>query len=78
MEFAYSFGEDFVIAMAFQNSVDMGGYLPESRMLFGMSYQIDEAMSFAFEFANDTDYSKGSGGSGDTSSTTTFQLATQF
>ena len=77
MEFAYGISDDFVIALAFQNTVDMGGYLPESRLLLGMSYQIDEATSFALEFASDTGYADSEGGEGD-STTTTMQLATEF
>lgn len=78
LEFAYAISEDFGVALAFQNSVDLAGYLPESRFLLGMSYQIDEATSFAFELASDSDYSSGDGGTGESASVTTLQFATEF
>ena len=78
LEFAYGVSDDFVVALAIQNSVDLAGYVPESRFLLGMSYQIDEATSVALEFASDSDYGTSDGGTGESTTTTTIQFATGF
>jgi len=78
LELAYSITDDFGIAFAMQNSVDMAGYLPESRMLLGVSYALDESTNLGFEYASDSDYGSSDGGTGNSASTMTIQLATQF
>jgi len=78
LEFAYGITDDFGLAFAFQNSVDMAGYLPESRILLGMSYALDEKTGLAFEYASDSDYGTSDGGTGNSASTITIQLATEF
>jgi len=78
LEFAYGITEDLVLAFSMQNSVDMAGYLPESRILFGVSYALDEASGLAFEFASDSDYGSSAGGTGNSASSFTIQLATSF
>lgn len=85
LEFAYNFSDDFGIAFAMQNTVDMGGYapdfasyLPESRISFGLSYALDEKTGLGIEYAMDEDYSSSDGGTGESASTFTVQLATEF
>ncbi|WP_455374689.1 LbtU family siderophore porin [Kaarinaea lacus] len=78
LEFAYGITDNFGVALGFQNSVDMGGYLPESRLLLGLSYALDEKTGLAFEYASDSDYGTADGGTGDSASTITIQLATEF
>ena len=78
MEFAYSISDDFGVALAFQNSVDMAGYLPESRFLLGASYALDEKTGIAIELASDSDYGASDGGTGESASVITVQLATEF
>lgn len=78
LEFAYSITDNFGAAFAIQNTVDMAGYLPESRILLGLSYALDENTGLGFEYASDSDYGESDGGTGNSASTITIQLATQF
>ena len=78
MEIAYSISDDFVVAFGIQNSVDMAGYLPESRALLGFSYALDEKTGLGVEFAGDNDYGTADGGTGNSSASLTVQLATEF
>jgi len=78
LEFAYGITDDFGLALGFQNSVDMAGFLPESRFLLGLSYALDEKTGLALEFASDSDYGTSDGGSGESASTITLQLAAEF
>lgn len=78
LEIAYSISDDFAVAFGIQNSVDMAGYLPESRALLGFSYVLDEKTSLGVEFAGDNDYGTADGGTGNSSASLTVQLATEF
>jgi hypothetical protein len=78
VEVAYSINDNLTMALGFQNSVDMASYLPENRTIFGVSYQLDTGTSLAFEFASDKDFGASDGGSGESASTTTIQLAAEF
>ena len=78
LEIAFGITDDFGLALGFQNTVDMAGYLPESRILLGMSYGLDEKTGLAMEFASDSDYGSSKGGTGESASTITIQLAAEF
>lgn len=79
LELAYHFSENWVLALGVQNTVDMSGYLPESRFLFATSYRIDEATKIGFEYASDSDYGTNKpNGTGESASTMTIQLAAEF
>jgi len=79
LELAYHFSENWVLALGTQNSVDLSGYLPESRFLFATSYRIDEATKIGFEYASDSDYgSSEPDGTGESGSTILIQLAAEF
>lgn len=79
LEFAYSITDNMGIAFAMQNTVDMAGYLPETRTLLGMSFALDDNTNIGFDFIRDSDYSSSTnGGSGKTASMTIIQLSSQF
>lgn len=78
IEFGYHITDAFTVAIGFQNTVDLVEILPETRLLLGVSYQLDDATAIAFEYADDSDYSQNDGGSGKSLSTAILQLSTQF
>ena len=79
LELAYHFSDNWVLALGVQNTVDMSGYLPESRFLFATSYRIDEATKIAFEYASDSDYGTSKpDGTGESASSMVIQLAAEF
>jgi hypothetical protein len=80
VELGYTFSSGLNIAVGFQNTVDLAGLngFPESRALLGLSYRINQGTTVAFEYASDSDYSQADGGSGNSASTATLQLATVF
>ncbi|MCI0505224.1 MAG: LbtU family siderophore porin [Gammaproteobacteria bacterium] len=78
LELAYSFTDNWNLAAGVQNSVDMAGFLPETRFLVATSYRIDEATVLAFEYANDSDYATTKLGTGNSGSSITMQLAAEF
>ncbi|WP_455221292.1 LbtU family siderophore porin [Kaarinaea lacus] len=79
LELGYHFSDNWVIALGMQNSVDLSGYLPESRLLFATSYQIDEGTRIAFEYGSDSDYSTSKpNGTGNSGSSMVLQLAAEF
>jgi len=78
LEFAYGITDDLSLAFGMQNTVDMAGYLPESRILFVVSYALDEATGFAFEYSSSSDYGSADGGTGNTGSGLMLHLGTSF
>jgi hypothetical protein len=78
LEIAYRISNDITIALGVQETVDLAKYLPENRALIGVTYQIDKATTFAFEIANDSDYTLADGGTGESASSTTLQFSTTF
>lgn len=56
LEMGYNFAKSWNIAIGMQNSVDMSGYLPASRLIFATSYKIDDSTRVTFEYANNSDY----------------------
>lgn len=79
LELAYHFSENWVLALGMQNSVDLSGYLPESRLLFTTSYQMNDGIRIAFEYGSDSDYSTSKpNGTGNTGSSMIFQIAANF
>jgi len=79
LEMAYDFGKAWNLALGVQNSVDMSGYLPETRIMFATTYRFDESTRFTFEYANDSDYaSSNPNGTGNSGSTVLLQVAAKF
>ena len=79
LEMGYNFAKSWNISVAMQNSVDMSGYLPESRLMFATSYKIDDSTRVTFEYANNTDYdSSNPNGSGESGSSIILAATTSF
>lgn len=79
LELGYNFGKAWNIALGMQSSVDMSGYLPETRIMFATSYKIDDSTRVTFEYANDSDYaSSDPNGTGNSGSSILLQAASNF
>ena len=79
IEMAYNFGKSWNIALGMQSSVDLSGYLPETRVMFATSYKIDESTRITFEYAADSDYASNEpNGTGESGSSILLQLAAKF
>lgn len=79
IEVGYNFGKAWNVALGVQNSVDMSGYLPETRIMFATSYMIDDSSRITFEYANDSDYASSMpNGTGNTGSSIRLQVASSF
>lgn len=65
-------------AVAYQQTDDAAGYLPEERLSLGCSTDIYENVSLGLEFWHDEDYSDTDGGSGEDSDNVVVQLAVSF
>ncbi|WP_455207955.1 LbtU family siderophore porin [Kaarinaea lacus] len=79
LELAYHFSDNWVLALGTQNSVDMSGYLPESRLLFATTYRMDQATKIGFEYISDSDYgSSEPNGTGNSGSKMRIQLTAEF
>ncbi|MDH5736317.1 MAG: LbtU family siderophore porin, partial [Gammaproteobacteria bacterium] len=82
VEFGFNFpvaGRDSTVAIGYQvteEAWDLG--LPESRAMIAFSMGLYEATSLSFEYLSDSDYEPVDGGSGESSSTFTVQLAAEF
>lgn len=79
IEMGYNLGKAWNIALGAQSSVDMSGYLPETRIMFATSYNIDDSSRITFEYANDSDYaSSNPNGTGNSGSSILLQVASSF
>jgi len=79
LEMGYNFGKAWNIALAMQNSVDMSGYLPETRLMFATTYMFDESTRATFEYANDSDYASGNpNGTSNSGSSIILEVAAKF
>lgn len=65
-------------AVAYQQTDDAAGYLPEERLSLGCSTDIYENVSLGLEFWHDEDYSDTDGGTGEDSDNVVVQLAVSF
>lgn len=65
-------------AVGLQSTEDSAGELPETRTAAAFSTEIEKNTSLAFEIAMDEDYSTGDGGTGDSATSFTVQLAAEF
>jgi len=70
--------QPFTFAVAYQQSDDAAGYLPEERLSLGCSTDLYENVSLGLEFWHDEDYSETDGGSGEDSDNVVVQLAVSF
>ena len=70
--------QPFTFAVAYQQSEDAAGYLPEERLSLGCSTELYENVSLGLEFWHDEDYSDTDGGSGEDSDNVVVQLAVSF
>ncbi|WP_162844189.1 LbtU family siderophore porin [Sinobacterium caligoides] len=77
VEAAYSFG-DFTAAVAYQQTEDAYGLLPEQRLSIGGSYAVLENTTLSLEYWNDEDYSEKEGGTGDNTNNIALQVAVEF
>ncbi|MDH5710976.1 MAG: LbtU family siderophore porin [Gammaproteobacteria bacterium] len=82
IEAAYSMkmGErDYTFAIAHQSTGDIdGSALPESRNMFSVSTTVANDVAFAVELSNASDYETTDGGTGESGSMITAQLAVEF
>jgi hypothetical protein len=82
IELGYSFavfGKESVAAVAYQGTNEaLALELPEERWLVGWSIGIFDGTALSFEYAYDTDYSTGKGGTGENASAFVAQLAVEF
>src|SRR5690606_12387126 len=70
--------QPFSFAVAYQQTDDAAGYLPEERLSLGCSTDIYENVSLGLEYWHDEDYSETDGGSGEDSDNIVVQLAVSF
>ena len=80
-EAGYTFdisGMESTVALAYQGTDDMAGYLPESRILASFGIGFLEGTTVSFEYAHDEDYDTADGGTDDSADTVTAQLAYEF
>lgn len=66
------------VALGLQSTQDAAGVLPETRTAIALSQEIDEGTSLSFEVAMDDDYSTADGGTGESATSFTAQLAVEF
>lgn len=82
LEVGYAFamnGTESTAALAYQGTDEaLALELPESRVLVGLSMGIHENTTLSFEYARDTDYDTDVGGTDETGSNFTAQLAVSF
>jgi hypothetical protein len=82
IELGYSFevfGRESVAAVAYQGSNEaLALELPEERWLLGWSIGIFDGTALSFEYAHDSDYSTGKGGTGEDANAFVAQLAVEF
>ncbi len=81
IETGYDFnirGLESTVAVAYQGTDDMAGYLPESRFLGSFAIGIFPGTTFAVEWAHDKDYDKADGGTDESADAFTAQLAYEF
>ncbi|MCW9013048.1 MAG: LbtU family siderophore porin [Gammaproteobacteria bacterium] len=77
IEIGYDLGAG-ILALAYQNTDELGGILPESKTMLSYSMLVVEDVGLTFEYANSDDYEITEGGSGESGSTLTAQLAVEF
>ena len=81
IETGYAFhirGLESTVAIAYQGTDDMAGYLPEGRFLGSFAIGIFPGTTFAVEWAHDKDYDKADGGTDESADAFTAQLAYEF
>ncbi|HHD56274.1 MAG TPA: LbtU family siderophore porin, partial [Desulfobulbaceae bacterium] len=81
METGYAFhirGLESTVAIGYQGTDDMAGYLPENRFLGSFAVGIFPGTTLAVEYAHDKDYDKVDGGTDESADTFTGQLAYEF
>jgi hypothetical protein len=82
IELGYSFevfGKESVAAVAYQGTSEAVNLeLPETRWALGWSIGLFDGTALSFEYAYDTDYSTGNGGTGKHSNAFVAQLAVEF
>ena len=81
IETGYAFhirGLESTVAIGYQGTDDMAGYLPKSRFLCSCAVGIFPGTTFAVEWAHDKDYDKTDGGTDESADTFTGQLACEF
>ncbi len=82
IELGYSFevfGKESVAALAYQGTSEAVNLeLPETRWALGWSIGVFDNTALSFEYAYDTDYSTGNGGTGNNANAFVAQLAVEF
>lgn len=79
VEAAYTFAEqDITIAVAFQGTKNLGGILPETRLLSTVGFGLAEGLSLSFQYCHDEDYGTADGGSDASADSVTANLAYEF
>ena len=81
LETGYDFhirGLESTVAIGYQGTDDMAGYMPESRFLGTFAVGIFPGTTLAVEYAHDKDYDKADGGTDESADSFTAQLAYEF
>ena len=79
LEAAYTFGaSEVTAAAAMQGTKNLGGILPELRLVATVGFGLDEGLSLAFQYAHDEDYDVAEGGTGEAADSATAKLAYEF
>lgn len=67
-----------LVTVAYSGSADLGGLLPENRILASLGIELLEGLRFTLEYGHDIDYGTEEGGTGQESNTVIGQLAYEF
>ncbi len=79
LEAGYTFGEiDITVALAVQVTNNLGGILPEMRVVSSVGFGLAEGLNLAFQYGHDEDYEVVDGGTGGSADSITAQLAYEF
>lgn len=78
-EAGYTFGDsDITLAVAVQGTKNLGGILPEMRILSTVGFGLADGLSLAFQYAHDEDYDVVDGGTGDSADSVTALMSYEF
>ena len=79
LEVGYTFDEnDITVAFGVQGTKNLGGILPEIRLVSSVGFGLTEGLSLAIQYAHDEDYDVVDGGTGNSADGVTAQLAYEF
>lgn len=67
-----------LLSIGYSGSSDLGGILPESRMMAVLGVELSEGVGINLEYAHDTDYDENEGGTGEEADSVICQLYYEF